>query len=131
MTPIALTTTDRPLRRVLIADAAVGFLSAVGMLLSTALYAEFTGLPPELLRWAAVILFGYVVALAIAAVLRPIRRRLVVGIIVANGAWVLASLAVLALAPMATIGAAYVAGQALVVVGFGVAEAVTLRRVQD
>lgn len=121
--------TDRPLRTILFADAAVGLLTGVGMLASTAFYVELTALPSDLLRWAGVLLFGYVVALTIAALLRPLRRSLVLGIVVANGAWVIASLVVLATVAMSPFGAVYVAGQALVVVGFGVAEAVALRRV--
>ena len=122
---------DRPLRGVLIADAVVGLVTAIGMLAATAMYTNLTGLPESLLRTAAVLLFGYVAALTVAAVLRPVRRALVVGIIVANGAWVVASALVALLVPMAVAGLVYVLGQALVVIGFGVAEYLALRRVRD
>ena len=132
MTAIPTTrSTDRPLRWVLCADAAVGLLVAAGYLLGTTLYAQLTGLPPAVLRGAAIVLLGYVVALGLAAMLTPLRRRLVVGIIVANAAWVIASLSVLALVPTTPFGAFYVIAQAAIVVGFAVAEYVTLRRVQD
>lgn len=122
---------DRLLRGVLAADAVVGLLTAIGMLAATAMYANLTGLPESLLRAAAVVLLGYVVALTTAALLRPLRRALVVGIIAANGAWVVASALVAVLVSLTVAGLVYVLGQALVVVGFGVAEYLALRRVRD
>ena len=122
---------DTFLRRVLLADAAVGLVVALAFLAATAFYVELTGLPEAVLRWAAVILLGYVAALTLAALLRPVRRPLVTGIIIANAVWVGASLVVLALVPTTPFGAFYVIGQALIVVGFGVAECVGLRRVRN
>jgi hypothetical protein len=123
--------TTRPLRRVLTADAAVGLVAAAGMLLATTLYVQWTGLPATLLRGAAVVLLGYVIALSLAAALQPLRRGLVIGLIAANALWVIASIVVAIAVPAAPLGTAYVVGQALVVVGFGIAEYVLLRRVRD
>lgn len=122
---------DKALRCVLLADGLIAFVVAAAMLVATALYAEHTGLPESLLRWAAVILLGYGIAFTLAALLRLLRRGLVVALIVANFAWAVASFVVLALVTTLPFGAFYVIAQALIAASFGVAELVTLRRVRD
>ena len=123
----AVPTSERTLRRVLAADAIVGLVAAVGLLAATDLYARLTGLPVPVLRVVGVLLVGYVVALAWASRARPLRRRAVGGLVVANWAWVAASAVLVATVPATPFGVVYVVGQAVVVAGFAAAEARFLR----
>ncbi|KQR17083.1 hypothetical protein [Cellulomonas sp. Leaf334] len=120
-------TSERTLRRVLVADALVGLAAAVGLLAATDLYARLTGLPPSVLRVVALLLLGYVVALGWTSRARPLHRRAVGALVVANWAWVLASAVLVATVPATPFGVVYVIGQAVVVAGFAVAEARSLR----
>lgn len=123
----AASTSERTLRRVLAADALVGLVAAVGLLAATDLYARLTGLPTDVLRAVGLALVGYVVALAWASRARPLRRRAVGALVVANWAWVVASVVLVVTVPATPFGVVYVIGQAVVVAGFAVAEARFLR----
>ena len=124
-------TSERTLRRVLAADALVGLVASVALLGATELYARLTGLPADVLRDVGLALVGYVVALAWASRARPLPRRAVRVLVVANWAWVAASAVLLATLPATPFGVVYVTGQAAVVAGFAVAEARGLTRLPD
>ena len=83
------------------------------------------------LRGVGLALVGYVVALAWASRARPLPRRAVGALVVANWAWVAASAVLLATLPATPFGVVYVIGQAVVVAGFAVAEARGLARLPD
>jgi len=123
----AAPTTERTLRRVLATDALVGAGAAVGLLVATDLYTRLTGLPAGVVRGVGLALVGYVVALTWTSRARPLRRRAVGALVVANWAWVAASAVLAATIPATPFGVAYVIGQAVVVSGFAVAEARGLR----
>lgn len=123
----AAPTSERTLRRILAADALVGLVAAVGLLAATDLYARLTGLPVPVLRVVGLLLLGYVVALAWTSRARPLRRRAVGALVVANWAWVAASAVLVVTVPATPFGVVYVVGQAVVVAGFAVAEARSLR----
>ncbi|MDQ0375208.1 hypothetical protein [Cellulomonas humilata] len=127
----AAPTSERTLRRVLAADALVGLVAAIALLAATELYARLTGLPTPVLRGVGLALVGYVVALAWASRARPLPRRAVGALVVANWAWVAASAVLLAMLPATPFGVVYVIGQAVVVAGFAVAEARGLARLPD
>ena len=110
------------LRRVLLADGIVGGLTAVGLLSFTSFYEQTTGLSAGLLQSAAVILFGYVAALMWAGLRHPLNQKLVAGLVVANVAWVAASLTVVGTSDPTLFGAIYVVVQAGVAAGFALAE---------
>jgi hypothetical protein len=118
---------ERTLRRVLGADALLGLVATVGLLGAASLHAGLTGLPAQVLRGVGLALVGYVVALAWASRARPLRRRAVGALVVANWAWVVASAILVGSLPATRFGMVYVVGQALVVAGFAVAEARLLR----
>ncbi|GEK20073.1 hypothetical protein [Cellulomonas xylanilytica] len=125
--PTAVPTSERTLRRVLVADALVGLAAAVGLLAATDLYARLTGLPVPVLRGVGLTLVGYVVALTWTSRVHPLRRRAVRALVVANWAWVVASAALLVALPATPFGVVSVVGQAVVVAGFAVAEGRLLR----
>ena len=127
----AAPTSERTLRRVLAADALVGLVAAVGLLAATDLYARLTGLPEQVLRVVGLALIGYVVALVWTSRARPLRRRAVRALVVANWAWVAASAVLIVTTPATPFGVVYVIGQAVVVAGFAVAEARGLAGLPD
>lgn len=124
----ATSATEVRLRRVLLADAALGLVTAVSLAGGHALYVELTALPGEVLLTGAGLLLVYVAALIFAGVRRPLARGVVRGIIVANALWVIASAAVLLVTTPSVFGIAYVVGQAAIVAVLAIAEGLLLRR---
>lgn len=125
--PVASATEIR-LRRVLLADAALGLVTAVSLAGGHALYVELTALPGEVLLTGAGLLLVYAGALIFAGVRRPLVRGAVRGIVVANAVWVIASAAVLLFTDPSAFGIAYVIGQAAIVAVLAIAEGILLRR---
>ena len=127
-------TTSPLLRRVLVLDAVASAAAALLLLLGAPVLADRLGLPEALLRGAGLVLLPFVALVAWAA-RRPVAEPALVGAIAAcNAAWVVASIALVALALPAglaptALGHAFVLAQALVVAVFARLQVVGLRRV--
>lgn len=117
------------LRKALIADAVVSGAAALLMAFGADLVAGLTALPAPLLVWAGGVLFPFVALLAITARRETAPRALIGFIILANAAWVVASIALLfgSLAPN-MLGYAFVIGQALAVAVFAEWQIIGLRQ---
>jgi hypothetical protein len=103
------------LARILILDAATCAAMGLLLLLLAAPVAELTAIPATLLFWAGAVLIpvaGYMALVARLGAGNPLAVGLV---IVGNLGWVVASLALFALIAPNGVGAALIAGQALVV----------------
>ncbi|WP_144184408.1 hypothetical protein [Elioraea rosea] len=115
------------LNTVLAVDAA----SCAGLgalcLAAPGLLARLFGLPPALSLAAGGILLASAIVLVYAARSRPVPGWLLRLIVLGNGAWVAASVGVLALVPLSGLGIAFVIGQAVAVAAITVAEGCFLR----
>ena len=118
------------LRLALLGDAAAS--GATGLLLAAAAgpLAPLLGLPEPLLRVAGLVLLPYAALVAWAGRAAAPPRGAVWAIIVVNLLWVADSLLLLALPRLAPtgLGIAFVLAQALVVLGFGLAQWAALRQ---
>lgn len=117
------------LRKALIADAVISGAAALLMAFGADLVASLTALPAPLLVWAGAVLFPFVALLAITARREAAPKALLGFIILANIAWVVASLVLVfaALTPN-TLGYAFVIGQALAVAVFAEWQIIGLRQ---
>ncbi len=115
------------LNTILVTDAA----SCAGLgalcLAAPGLLARLFGLPASLSLAAGAILLVSAVILAYAARARPVPMPLLRLIVAGNAAWVAASLAVLALVPLAGLGVGFIAAQAAAVAVLAIVEARFLR----
>ena len=120
----------RFLRVVLLGDAAAG--GATGLLLAAGAgpLAPLLGLPEPLLRGAGLVLLPYAAAVAWLGARPAPGRGAVRAVVALNLLWVVDSLLLLALRPVAPtgLGTAFVLLQALVVLGFALAQWAGLRR---
>ena len=118
------------LRLALLGDAAAS--GATGLLLAAAAgpLAPLLGLPEPLLRIAGLVLLPYAALVAWAGRAAAPSRGAVWAIIVVNLLWVADSLLLLALPRLAPtgLGIGFVLAQALVVLGFGLAQWAALRQ---
>lgn len=118
------------LRLALLGDAAAS--GATGLLLAAAAgpLAPLLGLPEPLLRGAGLILLPYAALVAWAGRAAAPPRGAIWAIIAVNLLWVADSLLLLALPRLAptSLGIAFVLAQALVVLGFGLAQWAALRQ---
>ena len=125
-----MTVLNSYLRKALLADAIVSGVASVGMIAGSALVAGSFGLPSELLLWAGIACAPFVVLIAFVVRSEAAPAGVIVGIIVINIAWVLASLLV-AFGPMfapTLIGKVFVVAQAATVAFFAELQIIGLRR---
>jgi hypothetical protein len=123
-------TNTQPLRRILLADAAVGKGAGLVVTLGAGFLAPLLALPQGLLFWAGMALFPFA-ALLVALALRPtFPRMMLIDVVAINALWSLGSVALLlsgAVSPNA-LGAAFVLAQAALVGLFALLQAGHLRR---
>src|SRR5207244_2793454 len=119
-----------PLRLALIADAVVTGVNGLAYLALPGLLGGWFGLPDDLLRPIGVFLLAYAVVVAVVASRSPIPRAAGWAIVAVNAAWAVASrVAAAEGAWSATVlGRVWEVLQALVVLGFAVAQGSGLRR---
>lgn len=118
------------LRLALMVDAVGSAASGLLMVGGAGPLPDLLGLPRELLIYAGVFCVGYAAFVGFVATRDRLPYRLMPAIIVGNFAWAAASLALIEfgwLVPTA-LGTAFVAGQALAVFGFGLAQYFGLRQ---
>ena len=129
MPTIPLSTTPL-LRLALLGDAVAS--GATGLLLAAVAgpLAPWLGLPAPLLRGAGLVLLPYAALVAWAGLRADVGRGTVWAVIVANLLWVADSVLLLAVGPFSptALGTGFVLAQALVVLGFGLAQRAGLRR---
>ena len=130
--PARTLTITPSLRLALLGDAAAS--GATGLLLATAggPLAPLLGLPTPLLRDAGLVLLPYAAFVAWAGTRDRLPRWAVRAAIVINLLWAADSALLLAAGPMspAALGTAFVLAQALVVLGFAIAQWSALRRAE-
>ena len=117
------------LRFALAADAGASGATALLMIAGAGFAASFTDLPAGLLFWAGLALVPYIAFVIWTATRADIPRLAVQAIIEINLLWAIASFALLAtdfIAPNG-LGIAFVALQALAVLGLGVLQWIALR----
>ena len=83
------------LRRALLADAAFSGVSAVGLALGAGVLAPFLSLPEALLRESGLFLIAYTALVGWLGTRQSVPRALVLLVVAGNGAWTLASIALL------------------------------------
>lgn len=117
------------LRNVLLADAAMGAAAAALTIPGAGLLAPLLSLPEALLFWAGVALVPVVAFLLAMARRASVPRSWLREIVLVNWAWVVASLGILAFAPIApnALGVVFILAQAAAVAGFAVLEGLALR----
>ncbi len=118
------------LRKVLLADAATGIISAVGQTMLTGEFVRLTGMPSGLLFMSGLALYPIAAFMAWTALRTPLMPAAVWIIILGNVGWALASLALLLVPTLVPTPAAavLVAAQAAAVAMFAIFEWVGLKR---
>lgn len=116
-------TTKPTLNTVFGIDALTCLAAGLLMSLGAVPLAGLTGLPIELLRWAGIALFPVAALFGTMARMRPVPQALLWLAVLGNAAWVVASLAVLALFPATGLGYAFVLTQATAVAVLAMLEA--------
>ena len=124
----------RFLRLALLGDAAAS--GATGLLLAAAAgpLGPLLGLPEPLLRVAGLVLLPYALVVGRIGMRAPVSRDAMRAVVAINLVWVADSLLLLALGPWLAglaptgLGVAFVLFQAMVVLGFAVAQGLALRR---
>jgi hypothetical protein len=117
------------LRKVLIADAAIGALSVPLLILGSGPLAAALNLPEPLLIGAGIAVIPFVISLFALARLERLPRWWLLKIVLLNWGWVTASIAILLLAPIEpnALGTAVILAQAAGVALFGWLEGAPLR----
>lgn len=117
------------LRKILLTDAIVSGAAGLLMIVGAGFLGPLLGLPIKLLFWAGVVLVPFVTALFLVARRESAPRLLLLDIIFLNGAWVIASFAILAAGPVSPnlLGVLFIAAQALMVGLFTVLQLAGLR----
>ena len=118
------------LRRILLLDAAVSGAAGLAMGIGAGALEEWLGVPATLLRYAGWSLLPFAGLLVALARSEALPRAAVVGVIVLNGAWVVASVVVLVGGGFRpnVLGYVFVLGQAGAVAVLAEMEAVGLRK---
>ncbi|MCR4268392.1 hypothetical protein [Nitratireductor sp. ZSWI3] len=118
------------LRKTLLLDAVVSGAAALLMLFGANLLAPLLGLPAALLFWAGLVLVPFVALLALTARRASAPRLLLLDVVIANGLWVIGSLALLATGLVAPtlLGVLFVLAQALAVALFAALQLAGLRQ---
>jgi hypothetical protein len=124
---------DLLLRRVLAIDAAISGASGLLLLAGAGMLAALLGLPESLMRYAGLALIPFAAGVFLLARQPRLSRGAVLPIVVANLAWALGSVWLVAAGPVepTTLGLVFVLFQAVVVAGFAELQFVGVRRVQN
>ena len=110
------TSSSLSLRTLLAIDAATCALMGTALLAAPQALGEALGLPTALVGWAGVLLFPCALLMLVAALPRATPPALAWLVVIGNGAWVLASLAVATVVFTPTVlGVAFVLAQAIAV----------------
>jgi len=127
MTTIAM---SRPLRLILLADAAASGATAVLLVAGAGMLERLLGLPVALMREAGLLLIPYVVLVVFVASRPSVAVAAVNAIITINAVWTAASVLLLTSGWVAPtlLGVAFVLAQALAVGAFAVIQYVCLRQ---
>lgn len=118
------------LRRALLADALASGAVAVLLVAVPSLLEGLLAIPATFLRWAGLILIPYVLLVALLGTRDTIAPGLAWMVVLANVAWVAASVLVLVMKSIEpnTLGLLFVLGQAAVVAALGAAQFAGLRQ---
>ena len=108
------------LKSLLVVDALTCSVFGLLLVVAAAPLAALLGLPQSLLFYAGVVLFPCVALMALAA--KTLAKPLVAMVIAGNAAWVVASVALLPMFEVTTLGIAFILAQAVVVSGLAVLE---------
>ena len=129
MTNVAM---SRPLRLILLADAAASGATAALLVAGAGLLERLLGLPVALMREAGLLLIPYVIFVVFVAARPSVAVAAVNAIIVINAAWTAASVLLLASGSVAPtlLGVAFVLAQALAVGAFALIQYVCLRQAE-
>ena len=118
------------LRNTLLADAAMGAGAAALTILGSGFLARLLVLPDGLIFWAGVALVPIALFLLVMARKTRIPRSWLRAIVLINWAWVVASVTILAFAPIEPnlLGTAFILAQALAVAAFALLQGMALSR---
>jgi hypothetical protein len=121
---------SRPLRLILLADAAASGATAALLVAGAGVLERWFGLPVGLMREAGLLLIPYVVLVVVVASRPSVATAAVTAIIAINAAWTVASVLLLATGFVSPtlLGVAFVLAQALAVGAFAVIQYVCLRQ---
>ena len=121
---------SRPLRLILLADAAASGATAALLVAGAGALETFLGLPAALMREAGLLLIPYVVLVVFVASRPAVAVGVVTAIIAINAVWTAASVLLLTsgLVSPTLFGVAFVLAQALAVGAFGAIQYLCLRQ---
>ncbi len=108
------------LKQLLVVDALTCFVFGLLLIAAAAPLAALLGLPQSLLFYAGVALLPCAALMALAA--KTLAKPLVAFVIVGNAAWVIASIAVVLMLEVTTLGLAFIVAQAAAVLVLAVLE---------
>jgi hypothetical protein len=108
------------LKSLLVIDALTCFVFGLLLVVAAAPLAGLLGLPQSLLFYAGVVLFPCAALMTLAA--KTLAKPLVAMVIAGNVAWVVASIALLSMFEVTTLGVAFVLAQAVAVSALAVLE---------
>lgn len=116
------------LRNTLLADAAMGVIASAALIVGSQFLGPVLSLPSTLLFWAGVALVPIALFLVVTARKDVVPRSWLREIVLINWTWVVASVAVLIVAPVEPnlLGVVFVLAQALAVAAFAVLQGVAL-----
>lgn len=118
------------LRNALLLDACVSTAAGLLMVAGSSLLSPLLGLPQPLLFWAGIVLFPFVALLFFLSRQRSVSRLLLVDVVGLNVLWVVASVALVTVGPVAptALGIAFVLAQAAAVGLFAILQWSAMRR---
>ncbi len=118
------------LRRILFADAAISGITGIALFAAASLLGELLALPVALLRVSGISLLPFAAIVLYLATRNPLPRTGVVAIIIANFAWVIASIALLFNVDTNAFGYTFVIVQAIAVAALADMQWLGLRNVE-
>ncbi|MGN6182465.1 MAG: hypothetical protein ACTHQM_02295 [Thermoanaerobaculia bacterium] len=118
------------LRRILFADAAISGITGIALFAAASLLGELLALPVALLRVSGISLLPFAAIVLYLATRNPLPRTGVIAIIIANFAWVIASIALLFNVDTNAFGYTFVIVQAIAVAALADMQWLGLRSVE-
>lgn len=118
------------LRRILFADAAISGITGIALFAAASLLGELLALPVALLRVSGISLLPFAAIVLYLATRNPLPRTGVIAIIIANFAWVIASIALLFNVDTNAFGYTFVIVQAIAVAALADMQWLGLRNVE-
>lgn len=118
------------LRNALLLDAVISTAAGLLMVAGSSLLSPLLGLPQPLLFWAGIVLFPFVALLFFLSRQTAVSRMLLVDVVGLNVLWVVASVALVTVGPVAptALGIAFVLAQAAAVGLFAALQWSAMRR---